>query len=168
MATVDADFLIRLASNRNAATAAGTAKEAHAFDLIKTYVTSTDSEVWSGSETMTDGQQQTYDLEALTQEDDAGDTVRSSISFSTVRALAIRNTKAAGSAGTLKAGNASSDAWSGDSTPLALSASLLSIPPAASMVWISPTGGAVSSSSKALQLEADGAQSFEILIVGEA
>lgn len=167
MATVDADFLIRLAANRSASTDAGTAKEAHAFDYLKTYAASSSLQVWSAAASLSSSATKDYDLQGLTQQDADGNTVRSSVSFSKVRALAIRNTKP-GTGGTLKAGAAAADPWVGDDTPFPASSDVASIPRSAALVWISPDGGAVSSSSKVIRLEASSAQSFEILIVGES
>ena len=157
MATVDADFLIRLAANRSASTDAGTAKEAHAFDYLQTYAASSSLQVWSAAASLSSSGTKDYDLQGLTQQDADGNTVRGSISFSKP-----------GTGGTLKAGAAASDPWVGNDTPFPASTDVASIPRSAALVWISPDGGAVSSSAKVLRLEASSAQSFEILIVGES
>lgn len=167
MATVDADFLIRLTANRETGTPTGTAREDHTFDVLKTYAASASYEVFSASGALSDSGTKSYNLTDLGQEDSTGNEIRSDISFSKVLALAVRNTKP-GSGGTLRIGGAASYPWAGDDTPFATGADLLCVPRSASLVWISPDGGAVSSSSKNILIEAASAQEFEILIVGES
>ena len=167
MATVDAEYLIRLSAGRSVAIAGGTAKQNHALDYLRSYSISATREVWGGSGSLADAATVDIDLGALVQLDDDGATVRSSFAMGKVQAVAVLNTGAVGGAGYLIVGGADSNPWSGDGTLFKAGTDTACVQPGGVLVWDNPNAVAVSASADVIRLTASEAQTYEILIIGQ-
>jgi len=124
-------------------------------------------EVWSDDRSLAVGTE-THDLQSLTQLDDAGATLRSSISFDGVKALLIKNTSATG---ILSIGGAGANPWDGAGTPFQVATGKIDIQPGGMLLWTAPTaaGGAVAAGAKDLLMEATvDTVTYEIVVLGLA
>jgi hypothetical protein len=130
-------------------------------------------EVWKHEGSLAAAASETHDLQSLTQLDDDGKTVRSSISFDGVKELILKNTTLASVGGFLTVGEAASNIWDGAGTPFSggtgSTTGTFDLAPGDVLYWSSRAGGAVSGSAKDLLVSATTAtQTYELQIVGEA
>lgn len=131
--------------------------------------TSQADEVWSYNKALPAGTE-THDLNSLTQTDDDGNTLRSSISFDLVKRLVIRNNNTAGAAGILRVGaDAGGTPFEGSGTPFVSAGSTIDVVAGGEFVWTSPVGGDCSAGANDLKVVAAGATvDYDILVVGDA
>lgn len=166
MATVDAEYLIRLSAGRAVPVAGGgTISEDHSMSWLKTYTASASREVFSASGSMSDADTLDYDFGLLNQYDGDGVKARD-LSMSKVQLIALTNTTT-GTSGDIKVGAAASNPWIGAGTPFEDLADTITIPAGGVWVWSNVNGGNVSASSDVLRLTCSGSQTFDLLIVGD-